>query len=216
MDPFWARYSREFLEAGMKESEVRSMSSEEKQNLLGLLFESAGRARPDLTDATPAAPATALPTRDPEPQATLRIDKFLCLASPESARRAEGVRNYAALCNLWRAVVEELAVFRAGDWIQYRHEIQAAVKELEAEPRDGILVALILPTGARISRTFSREARAADVYIWCAGEAKMIKSMAKPGTFVILSANGNALRPSAPLGSQLTQPRVLMNVRIIE
>lgn len=81
----------------MKESEVRSMPSEGKQNLLGHLFEYAGQARPDLTNVTPAALPTTVPSRQPEPQVILRIDKFLCFASPERAYRALDAGNYTAL-----------------------------------------------------------------------------------------------------------------------
>jgi hypothetical protein len=44
----------------------------------------------------------------------------------------------------------------------------------------------------------------------------MIKDMTKPGTFVILKRDGIALRPKETVRNQFEEPRVLVNVRLIQ
>jgi hypothetical protein len=220
MDPFWARHWNDFQEAGMTEKEVSGMSSDQKRSVLAMLYESTGRELPPSpdNDSFTASPDPIRQSRSPDLQGTQVLNKatFLRLPSYDEARRAEGVFDYAALQALWRSVVEELSVFPAIERIRYSQQIQAAVKELGPESPHGIVIAVLLPSGMRITRTFGFDSPASMVYIWCAGDEKMIKDMAKPGTFVILKRDGIALRPRETVRNQLSEPRVLLNVRLIQ
>jgi hypothetical protein len=146
---------------------------------------------------------------------TLKVSNFRRLATFEETRRAEGVPDYAALQALWRSIVQDIAVYAALERVRYAQQIQSAVKDLGPEAPSGIVLAVLLPCGTRITRTFAQGAPASAVYIWCAADEKMIRDMARPGTFVIVRADGVALRPAVAIGEQLTDARVLLNVRFI-
>jgi hypothetical protein len=204
MDPFWAAHGAAFQQAGMSEADVSRMPADERSTVLAMLYESAGRAAP------PRAPP------EPAERPALRVANFRRLATFEETRRAEGAADYAALQALWRAVVQELAVYAAFERVRYAQQIQSAVRDLGPEAPYGTVVAVLLPCGARITRTFAQGAPASAVYIWCAADEKMIRDMARPGTFVIVKADGVALRPALAIGEQLAEPRALLNARFID
>jgi hypothetical protein len=169
MDSFWARHKDDFQEAGMTEEEVSRMSLDQKQSVLAILYESTGREWPPSSNdsSLPPTPELISQSRSPSHPGVLRLNvaTFLRLPSYDETRRAECVLNYAALQELWRSVVEELAVFPAIDRIHYSQQIQAAVKELGPESPTGIVIALLLPNGMRITRTFGCDSPASMVYI---------------------------------------------------
>jgi hypothetical protein len=212
MDPIWAQFSADFQGAGMTESEVARLSLEEKRSVLAAIYESGRRPLPPLIPDNITEP----PLRVMDvPTPGLRIDHFLRLPASDESRRAEGVADYADLRVYWRTMVADLAIYPAIERTRYSQQIQAAVKKLGPEATTGVVIGLILPTGMRIMRTFAWNAPGSVVYIWAAGDEKMIRDMTKPGTFVILRRDGAALRPNDQLSYQIEEPRVLMNVQII-
>jgi hypothetical protein len=205
MESFWSLYRKDLESAGISEVEVARMSSDDRQSLLAMLRQSSGQSMPHP------------PIQLPRPSHTLLLNKstFISLSPYDESRRAEGVHDYAALQALWRSIVEDLAVYPAHDRIRYSQQIQPALTTLAPELSTGIMIGALLPCGARITRTFGEDLPASQVYIWCAGDDKMIQDLAKPGMFVMLKKDGIALRPNETLKNQIHESRVLLHVRMI-
>jgi hypothetical protein len=165
MDSFWSRHQSDFQEAGMTEEEVSRMSLDQKQSILAMLYESTGREFPPSQDDSSFTPSPDLLRQSRPAVQVLNPATFLRLPSSDKTRRAEGVLNYGALQDLWRSIVEELAVFHAVERIRYSQQIQTAVKELGPESPNGIVIAVLLPNGMRITRTFGFDELGSMVYI---------------------------------------------------
>jgi hypothetical protein len=205
------------------------MSDDEKRTLLSTLYESSGKSftdavGPDVQVLSPPLPETRSIRQysgdvphfpNTSLSAGLNIANFRRIASFNETCQAENVNNYNELQVLWRSLVEELAIYGATDRVGYSQQIAAAVRELGPESPYGVTIALLLPHGSRITRVFAPESPTSAVYIWCASDDRMVKEMAKPGTFVIVRANGIALRPQETVGSLFAEPHVLLNVRFI-
>jgi hypothetical protein len=136
------------------------------------------------------------------------------VVTDEGCAIVEQCVDIPSLHAFWRDLVSELAIYGQYERTRYSQLIQSAVKELSNEIRNGVLIAVLLPNGARIARTFDKSVCGKDVYIWCAGDERMVRDMIKPGTFVIIFANGKAIRPARALGEQIQGNRILLNTRL--
>lgn len=118
------------------------------------------------------------------------------------------------LCDIWKDKVAGLSRFENLERNRYTQEIQRAARELPVAS-DGVIVAVILPHGNRVSRFWDPSTEASSVYVWCAGDEKMAKSAIRLGTFVIAKANGEILDPYVSIGDQIHEQATLFNVWLL-
>jgi hypothetical protein len=197
MDRYWTRYSSEFESAGFSRREVIEMRPAQRRDTLALLLASTDCAFRHRDDAPQPRHRKV-----PSGASGLSVRRFRRLGSLSEAASAENVAADGLIAH-WHHIVADLSAFDAPGRICYAQQIRAACRELGPEPDRGIAVAVLVPSGARISRAFAPDAPGDALYVWCAGDETMVKEMVRPGTFVIVAASGKAIRVG------------LLNVRLI-
>lgn len=118
------------------------------------------------------------------------------------------------LNELWKQRVQGLSRFENLERNRYTQEIQRIASELPSYS-EGVIIAVILPHGNRITRIWDPNSDAAGIYIWCAADDKMAKNVIRLGSFVIVKANGEILDPSAKIGEQINSHATLFNAWLL-
>jgi hypothetical protein len=224
------------VEKGMDPKDISTTPETEKREIFKALCNSMAAPPPSFEPSSPSfsddaavlkkAPALSLSelqassqlyiSSQPIHPAHIDLTRMRSLVNDEAAAANNGQDTVASLFEFWSSLVSELAVYTNFERSRYSSAIQNAAKELERPPpRNGIKIDLLLPTGNRISRSFALSAAARDVYIWCAADERMVKDTIKPGFFVIITAHGYPIDPKVPVGEQIQEKRVLLNVRVL-
>ncbi|OHS98579.1 hypothetical protein TRFO_08876 [Tritrichomonas foetus] len=94
----------------------------------------------------------------------------------------------------------------------YGEMIQQKFSEIGEEPQNGLLLAVALPSGQRISRKFNPDTIANDVYIWVAANENMVTSGARLDSFNIVGPTGTILDSQKTLNEQSIASRTLFSI----
>ena len=138
-------------------------------------------------------------------------------------RRAPMKREIAARLGIevpqleanWSSLVGEMRMFDGLEKNRYVQQIKKACEEIGPEPSSGILVAVVLPQGNRITRKWSPEASVSSLYVWCAASDKMAVNLQRIGHFVIVDIQGDAIDPNGKIGDVFNEAAVQLNVWLL-
>jgi hypothetical protein len=216
-----ANLDDQLLAAGVSRDEIDAMTHREKRDLLQAFANSSQQQRQSSDDdefqrVHALSLSESQPSSETLPPAIISIDCPRGLVTDEIAAASAGHANVPALERSRRELVSGLVRFPSLQRPSYSAEIQKLSRALPAPPvASGVRVALLLPSGQRIARSFARGQRAEDVYMWCAAADAMVKDFIRPGDFVIVAGDGRELDPAASIGQQVEGERVLLNVRVL-
>jgi hypothetical protein len=213
-----ANLDGQLLAAGVSQQEIELMTNREKRDLLRAFADSSQPEVPSSDeDEFQRVLALSLSESQTVVPFVLSIGRPRRLAADDIAAAEGGHPDVASMERVRRNLVSGMARFGSLHRQSYSAEIQKMARALPAAPSaDGIRVALLLPNGQRVARTFDRRQTAEDVYMWCAAADSMAKDFVRPGDFVIVTGDGTEFDPAAAIGEQVgEEDRVLLNVRVL-
>lgn len=145
---------------------------------------------------------------------TFDISKFRYLKTDESTAQERNI-SCEELLEYRKSLTKGLAAFDSIVGIRYRDSIKEESKKINDQPKNGIIVSILLHTGDRINKIFDSEDTGSSIYYWTAAEDKMIKDNIKPGHFIIIKNTGDEINPDEPIKDQILEKQILLNVRLL-
>lgn len=95
--------------------------------------------------------------------------------------------------------------------VGYAEMIAQRLTEIEAEPSEGITIAVMLPNMERVSRRFTDTAKGEDVYVWIAANEGVQAGGFRLSTFALVGPDGT-LELNEPISQQVSGRRTLLNL----
>lgn len=112
-------------------------------------------------------------------------------------------------------IVKDLATFDSITGVRYKDSILQELKKINDQPKNGVIISVLLHNGDRIYKIFESEDNAASIYYWTASQDKMVKDNIRPGHFIIIKNTGEEIIPDKQINEQITEKQILLNVRLL-